>query len=165
MKETIFFSAILIFGGMFFAAICSLLLTLVSVPGTLLWSAATRRNLAGLQILAFSFIWLPQLYLGLAFVAGWVRFVIYARSSEPGPWPFVIWPLAFAVCIAPATMALRGAYTTKQDAEALADSRGLLISWSLTLVACVIGFFVFAFMPQLIHPLWSWVDYWLALQN
>ena len=87
----------------------------------------------------------------VAFVVNWTRLSISVQGVS-----VIAWPLAFLAVAVPIWMNLiRARLEEREAAVANPQAQALHIT---TLVA-LIGFFLFAFVPSAIEPLYGWVPY------
>lgn len=143
---------------MFIAWIFRNLMEYAGVPGALVGintSSPFRRYLA---IILCSF---GQTYVALVFTAFLVSFVVIrAHVSGTTVWP--LWIAAFIFAFQPTAMCQTDANRERRETIQELGHPPSSIAYSalgLTCFLAPIGFFVFAFFPKLMYPLWAWVPY------
>jgi hypothetical protein len=151
--KTLFSIAMLIVFGIITNFVAVFILNVVGIPGALIAGRPGKRSkvrfICGSIISAIG-----QSYVYLAYTAFIVNWTILAISKQSVS--FIIWPIAFLAAILPLWINLIHARVEAKEMEhANAQTEALHITILLTLVE----FFIFAFIPKVIHIIYSWVPY------
>jgi hypothetical protein len=129
------------------------LLNLAGVPGALAAGKPGRRSktqfIAGSLVAALG---QSLVYLGyVAFVVNWTQLAISNQGVS-----VIVWPVAFLAAMVPIwTNLIRARLEAREASFANPQVEALHIT---TLVA-LLGFFVFAFVPNAIGPVYGWIPY------
>ncbi len=147
---------LLIIGGSFFSALYTFVLGIAGAPGAILTHATMRRQ--GTHLIptwGLLLTLLGQVYASLAWVAAIVLFVRSSTAAHSGLGVWIVWFAAFLIAIGPASFALKEAASVhREKPQAFTVQHGAA---AFTELLTVIGFFVFAFAPNMIEIAWSWV--------
>ena len=158
--KTLVVSFILLFFGWVFYNVSLFVLNIAGFPGALVaWGTSPfkeRQSLAGHLRFAFGVIVsvIGQSYVYLAWVALVVRFTIHESPAVFAP---VIWPVAFVASFFPIYLCAAAglAEASTGQSEWNAQVMAVLVCQALA----VIGFFIFAFFPNVITLGWPWIRY------
>lgn len=129
------------------------LLNLAGVPGALVAGKPGQRSaarfLAGAVVAALG---QSLVYLGyVAFIVNWTRLAISIQDVN-----VIVWPIAFLAVMVPIWMNLiRARLEAREASFANPQAEALHVT---TLIA-LLGFFVFAFVPSVIEPVYGWIPY------
>ena len=129
------------------------LLNLAGVPGALAAGKPGKRSktqfVAGSLVSALG---QSLVYLGyVAFVVNWTRLAISIQGVN-----VIAWPVAFLAIMVPIwTNLIRARLEAREASFANPQAEALHIT---TLIA-LLGFFVFAFVPNAIEPIYGWIPY------
>jgi hypothetical protein len=152
------FSVAILFGIGAVASFAFLfILNIAGLPGGLI-GGKVQRGFSWRWLLGFLVATIGQSYVSLAYAAFIVNWASLAVSKQ-GLSPTIIWMTAFfAVAVPICRTYLGAAKEAKQDGyfhlqHAQLDALG----WTTLLT--IVGFFVFAFVPSLMHVMYGWVPY------
>jgi len=151
--KTVFTVVVLIVFAIVANFLIVFLLNLAGLPGALAagkpGTRSKRQFIAGSLVSALgqSLVYLAY----VAFVVNWTRLAISVQGVS-----VIAWPIAFLAVAVPIWINLiRARLEEREAAVANAQAQALHIT---TLVA-LLGFFLFAFVPSAIEPLYGWVPY------
>jgi len=152
--KTIFSIVLLIVFGVIANFLSVFLLNVAGLPGALLAGTlgkrSKRRFIFGSIVSAIgqSYVYLTY----TAFIVNWTKLAA-GRDDVVG---FLLWIFAFLAVIVPIWIALIRARVESQETEVASPQVEAL---HLTVIAALLGFFVFAFVPSVINAAWGWVPY------
>jgi len=152
--KTVFSIVMLIVFGAIASFLSVFLLNIAGLPGALLAGTPGKRS-KRLFIFGSIVSALGQSYIYLAFTAFIVNWTMLAarRDDIVG---FLVWPFAFFVVLIPIWLTLiRARAEAREQKSANAQVEAL----HLTVIAALLGFFVFAFAPIVMKAVWGWVPY------
>jgi hypothetical protein len=154
MLVTLGLSVLFLFGGTVVAALCTFLIGLAGAPGALLapkdedWHSGTSR----VSNLALAVCVIGQSYIALAFCAFAISFTNAVLADRPELIRWILWLVAFIVCIEPCIYGLN-------DAANKNEKKTQDVAIALTTLISIIGFWVLFAFPQLAKFAWRWVPY------
>jgi hypothetical protein len=152
--KTLFAIALLIVFGVVANFASVFILNIAGAPGALLAGTPGRRS-KGRFVLGSIVSALGQSYVYLAFTAFIVNWTMLAarRGDVVG---FLLWPFAFFVVVLPMWMNLIRARVEAREHE---HANPQVEALHLTMLATLLGFFVFAFAPSVMKAGWGWLPY------
>jgi len=171
--KTLFSIVLLIILGVIAKFIIPFVLTVVSLPGRFIAFPGDIGKRSKIRILFGTLISIvTQSYVYLAYTTFVVNWTMLAISKQGVS--FIIWPIAFLVVVLPIWFFLNDTKTTAKKIEhtskgmsnrlkgSIAETQmfsmlaqSLLITSLLTLT----GFFIFAFIPNVMEIIYNWVPY------
>ncbi|MES2291428.1 MAG: hypothetical protein V4530_17015 [Pseudomonadota bacterium] len=129
------------------------LLNLAGVPGALVAGKPEKRG--KVQFVAGSLVSaLGQslVYLGyVAFVVNWTRVAISVQNVS-----VMVWPVAFLAVMLPIWINLIRA---RLEAREASFANPQVEALHITTLVALLGFFLFAFVPNAIEPVYGWLPY------
>ena len=145
---------ILIVFGTIASFVSVFILNIAGIPGALIAGAPKKRSKS--QFVFGSIISaLLQSYVYLsftAFIVNWTGLVIIEKGGNG----YILWPTSFVVVMIPIWITLiRARVEAREQEDANAQVEALHLTFLITLVV----FFVFAFAPNIMKSVWSWVPY------
>ncbi|AXK41884.1 hypothetical protein [Erythrobacter aureus] len=150
---TAFTIGILIVYGVLAHFLIVLVLNIAGLPGVLLAGKpgirSKRRFIAGSIVSAAG-----QSYLCLAFTAFVVNWTMLAIDLQGAS--IIAWPFAFLCVVLPLWINFIRARLEDQEQE---HANAQVEALHITVIATLLGFFLFAFFPSLMPSLYSWVPY------
>lgn len=155
--KTLLAIGFLVLAALIVAFLAIPILNLAGLPGALL-SGNSQRTEANLKTLVGTFLSIVgQSYIYLAytaFIVNWATLAI-AHQSVSG---LLLWPTAFLAVMVPILRAsFSGIKEDIEDRQATSQAQLNAVSWVTFLAP--IGFCIFAFMPNTIGLIYSWVPF------
>lgn len=155
--KTFLLSAGLLVTGWFVWKVSLFVLNIAGLPGALVgWGASDKARSTGraLQFLIAVIISaIGQSYVYLM----WVALVVNFTKHQPDAFGPVIWPVAFVASFFP--IYLCAAAGTGEAATGQSEWNPQVYAIFYSEVLTVIGFFIFAFFPDVISLGWPWLHY------
>ena len=140
-----------------FALVANFLYSIVGniagLPGALL--ALSDLQSKGRHALGTIVAAIGQSYVYLAFVAFIVNWTTLAAQREDIV-GFLLWPVAFLAVFCPMAFNLGAAQVEARETK---HTNAQVHALSVTMLATLIGFFVFAFSPTVMRFGWGWLPY------
>ncbi len=145
------FAILLGLGGTLVDALWTFAVGLGGTPGAMLTGLAMQRRQTNLvPTWGLLLTVAGQLYVALCFTAFVVFLTRHHIAGQSGFGTWIAWTVAFLVASVPSMAALKDA----AQAEVRKVQHG---ATTFTAPLATIGFFVFAFSPDTMNPLWVWV--------
>lgn len=129
-------------------------LNIAGLPGALL-AGAWDESLSPRYLVGVAVTFFGQSYLYLAYVAFVVNGTILAAARED-VFGWVLYPIAFVAAILPIKIT-GGTAVVESEQTGVRNAQVDALGW--TLIAGLIGFFVFLFLPITMHYGWGWLPY------
>ncbi len=152
--KTLFSIVLLIVFGAIASFLSVFLLNIAGLPGALLAGTPSKRS-KGRFIFGSIMSALGQSYVYLAFIAFIVNWTMLAARREDVV-GFLLWPFAFLAVLIPIWLTLIRARVEAREQE---SANPQVEALHLTVIAALLGFFVFAFVPIVMRAAWGWVPY------
>ena len=152
--KTIFSVVLLIVYGVIANFTAVFILNIAGLPGALL-AGTPRKRSQGRFVFGSIISSFGQAYVYLSFVAfvvNWTRFA-GARGDVFGP---ILWPFAFLSVMVPIWLTMVRA---REEARENKFASPQVEALPLTALIALMGFFIFAFVPDLARLAWRWVPY------
>lgn len=151
--KTIFTVVVLIIFAMVANFLIVFLLNLAGVPGVLAAGKPGQRSktrfIVGSLVAALG---QSLVYLGyVAFIVNWTRLAILVQDVN-----VIAWPVAFLAVMVPIWMNLIRA---RLEARELGFANPQVEALHITTLIALLEFFVFAFVPSAIEPVYGWLPY------
>lgn len=146
---------VLLFIGVIATFVSVFILNIAGMVGGLI-AVLAKGNNNFLKFLGLLLSALGQMYVYLAYVAfivNWVRLSIVNANVS-----WVAWVVAFIAVMGPIWKTLIAAKVEHEENELHTDNIPLIALYYTT-AAAFIGFFILAFIPNLIGFLWGWLPY------
>lgn len=155
MGKTLLSILLLLVFGAAASFLATFALNIVGLPGALLAGTPGVRSKQRFQLGAIVAA-VGQSYVYLAFTAFIVNWTMRASHREDIVWGFLLWPVAFLTVVVPMwTNLIRGRVESREQEFANPQVEAL----HYTLLAALLAFFVFAFVPSTMNAGWGWVPY------
>ena len=151
--KTIFTIGLLIVFAIVANFLIVFLLNLAGTPGALVAGRPGQRSkarfIAGSLVAALG---QSLVYLGfVAFIVNWTRLAISIQSVS-----IIAWPVAFFAVMVPIWMNLIRA---RLEAREASFANPQVEALHITTLIALLGFFIFAFVPNAIEPVYGWIPY------
>jgi len=151
--KTLFTIGVLIVLGIVANFVTVFSLNIAGLPGALLAGKPGKRSKAQfifgsiISAIGQSFVYLAY----TAFIVNWTMLAISLQGVS-----FIAWPIAFLAVILPLWMNLIHARVEDKESEHASPQVEAL---HITLILVLIGFFVFAFAPNIMKIIYNWIPY------